>query len=49
MPASIMRALVRSQVEHLLPEHALQQAKIVEAEERKGLDIWARAMERRNE
>ena len=49
MPANIMRALVRSHVESLLPEHAVQQAKIVEAEERKGLDIWARAMERRGE
>lgn len=49
MPASLMRTLVRSHVESLLPEHALAQAKIVEAEERKGLDIWARAMERHSE
>lgn len=48
MPASIMRDLVRDSVEALLPLHALQQAKIVEAEERAGLDLWARTMERRN-
>jgi len=48
MPANIMRSLVRSHVEALLPEHAFQQAKIVEAEERKGLELWARSMERGN-
>lgn len=49
MSANMMRALVRNHVEALLPEHAFQQAKVVEAEERKGLDIWARVMEKRGE
>ena len=44
MPAHLMRDLVRSHVESLLPEHALEQAKIVEAEERKGLELWAGVM-----
>jgi hypothetical protein len=39
MPAKLMRELVRDHVESLLPEHALEQAKIVEAEERKGLEM----------
>ena len=47
MPANLMRALVRGSVESLLPEHALEQAKIVEAEERKGLDLLAKSMVQR--
>jgi hypothetical protein len=39
MPAKLMRELVRDHVESLLPEHALEQAKIVEAEDRKGLEM----------
>jgi hypothetical protein len=48
MPAKLMRELVRSHVESLLPERALEQAKLVEAEERKGLEIWAGVMRRRD-
>ena len=48
MPAKLMRELVRSHVESLLPEHALEQAKLVEAEERKGLEILAGVMRRRD-
>lgn len=47
MPAKAMRELVRSHVEALLPEHALEIAKLAEAEERKGLKLWAGIMERR--
>ena len=48
MPAKLMRELVRSHIESLLPEHALAQAKLVEAEERKGLEILAGVMSRRD-
>ena len=46
MPAKLMRELVRSHVESLLPEHALQQARIAEAEERMGLERLAGMMGR---
>ena len=45
MPASLMRTLVRSHVEALLPAHALEIAKLAEDEERKGLNRWAAIME----
>ena len=48
MPTKLMRELACSHVESLLPEHALALAKIVEAEDRKGLEMWAGVMGRRN-
>ena len=48
MPANMMRELVSGHDEALLPEHALEQVKIVEAGERKGLEMWAGVMGRRN-
>ena len=41
MPANVMRGLVRAAIESYLPGQALEQAKLIEAEERK--DIIARA------
>lgn len=49
MTSNTVRALVHGYVESLLPDYLLQRAKIVEAEERKGLDILARVMEKRGE
>lgn len=47
MPAATMRALVRTHVESYLPEHALEIAKVAEAEERKGLVRLAQDLDTR--
>lgn len=45
LPASILRRLLRDEVEALLPEGALQVAKVAEQSEREGLLALAEAME----
>lgn len=47
MPASILRGLLRARIEALLPEHALEVAKVAEASERAHIRRWASFMERR--
>jgi hypothetical protein len=41
MPAHILRALLRQQIEELLPEGALASAKVAEESERAGLRMLA--------
>ena len=48
MSAALKRELPESDVESLLPEHAVEQAKIAEAEERNDLEMRADVMGRRN-
>jgi hypothetical protein len=45
MPAGVMRALLRHEIEALLPENALLVAKVAEESEREQLALWAGIME----
>lgn len=47
MPASVLRGLLRARIEALLPEHALEVAKVAEEDERAHIRRWASFMERR--
>src|SRR5262249_30142419 len=47
MPAGILRQLLRSEIESLLPPHALNVAKIAEESEKAELDLFAEFLEGR--
>jgi hypothetical protein len=49
MPAQVLRRLLRDRIEELLPPQALKNAKVMEKEERRAINLVAMALEHKPE